>query len=129
MSGRIIPTVLEKGWGFSGVGPVDLAAFYAGSLARPGAGGRALQLMLMYYYVRIIRLRLLEARSSASSGQAWFEPCLVSRPCHSSPVSPTLNKGVREAAEAREAAAVFITLLRTAPNLTLRNCFSLEFSM
>ncbi|CAI9162330.1 unnamed protein product [Rangifer tarandus platyrhynchus] len=30
--------------------------------------------MLMYYYVRIIRLRLLEARSSASSGQAWFEP-------------------------------------------------------
>ena len=70
MSGRINPTVLEKGWGFSGVGPVDLAAFYAGSLARPGAGGRALQLMLMYYYVRIIRLRLLEARSSASSGQA-----------------------------------------------------------
>lgn len=80
--------------------------------------------MLVYYHVRIIRHRLLEAGSSAISGQAWFKPVFeVSRVSFLS-----LNKGVSHHPGRREAAGVSITLLRTAPNLTGRNCLLLEFS-
>ena len=126
MSGRIIAIVLEKGWGFSGVllcppcGLLGLVSNWPWCWrACPPA----------YYHVRIIRRRLLEAGSSAVSGQAWFKPVFkVSRVCPSPLVSRTLNKGVSHHLGRREAVGVFITLLKTAPNLTLKTCFLLEFS-
>lgn len=106
-----------------------LAAFCAWSPTGLGHGGLVLQLMLMYYHVRIIRRRLLEAGSSAVSGQAWFKLVFkVSRVCRSPLVSRTLNKGVSHHPGRREAVGVFIILLKTAPNLTLKTCLLLEFS-
>ena len=57
-SGRIIPTILEKGWGFPGIGPLPTFGPFMVSLGTAMVPVGVSVSMLIYYNEHITRLKI-----------------------------------------------------------------------